>query len=94
MPPDDDARRTALAKRLSLAGVAVTVVGLVVVYFLRSRGIRYVGPVPTLVFVWLPFSLMSAAQNWVLRVEKRRWVSWIISFVIFVGLTIYLSSSR
>ena len=75
---------------ISASQLAGTLIGALIVVFLRLRGIRFLGYVPTLVFVWVPIVVGSGIQLVVTGGTRRTWILWTLGLVIFVALTVYL----
>ena len=80
-------------KKKWITGVqlAATLAGALAVVLLRIRGIRFLGYVPTLVFVWIPLFAGTAALFRVSAAPRKAWTGWTIGLVTMILLTAYLA---
>ena len=86
MTASEDAR----LKRIRAISFAFVFAGVLVVFALRTRGVRYIGPLPTLVLIWFPWLAGTAVEYRAARAPRARWIFWFVGLAIFVGLTFYL----
>jgi hypothetical protein len=86
MATSEDAR----LKQIRAVSFALVIAGALLVFVLRTRGIRFIGPLPTLVLIWFPWIAASAIENVVAHATRARWMFWTLGLAIFIGLTIYL----